>query len=74
MKSRTTRNMEIDSKWKNENQDYVNALQKFLDKAENIENEELRREIIIQMLKCDDILTKLAEKIFDELNKQEKND
>ena len=74
MKSRNTSNMEIESKWKNENQEYLNALQKFLDKAENIEDEELRREIVIQMLKCDEILTKLAEKNFDKLYKQEKND
>ena len=35
-----------------------------MDKAENIENEELKNEIIIQMLKCDEQLTKMAEEQF----------
>jgi len=65
-------NMELDEDWKKEGKRYLQELQKFLDKAENIENEELRKEVIIQMLKCDDELTKLAnEKIKQEL-KQEK--
>lgn len=37
----------------------------FLDKVENIENEELRKEIIFQMLKCDNELTLLAEEMFE---------
>lgn len=55
-------NMEINEDWKKESKEYLKELQKFLDKAENIENQELRNEIIIQMLKCDDELTKLANK------------
>ena len=64
--------MEKESKWKTENKDYLNELQKFLDKAANIENEELREEIIIQMLKCDKELTKAAERKIEEASKQEK--
>lgn len=64
--------MEKESNWKTENKDYLNELQKFLDKAANIENEELREEIIIQMLKCDKELTKAAERKIEEASKQEK--
>ena len=73
--------MEKESNWKTENKDYLNELQKFLDKAANIENEELRdpkvcfkyiKEIIIQMLKCDKELTKAAERKIEEASKQEK--
>ena len=38
---------------------------------ENVEDEELRKEIIAQMLKCDKRITQLAETIFEELEKQE---
>lgn len=55
-------NMEINEDWKKESKRYMEELQKFLDKAENIENQELKNEIIIQMLKCDNELTKLANK------------
>lgn len=58
--------------WKASSQKYLKELQAFLDKAENIENEELRKEIIFQMLKCDNELTVFAEKIFKEL-KEEKS-
>ena len=64
--------MEKESNWKTENKDYLNELQKFLDKADNIENEELKKEIIIQMLKCDKELTKAAERKIEEASKQEK--
>lgn len=62
--NRNNINMEIDKNWKKESQSYLNELQKFLDKASNIQNQELKEEIIIQMLKCDDELTKLAEENF----------
>ena len=58
--------------WKTNNKQYLFELQKFLDKAANIENEELREEIIIQMLKCDKELTKAAERKIEEASKQEK--
>ena len=50
--------------WKANGQKYLKELQAFLDKAEAIENEEIRKEIIFQMLKCDNELTLLAESIF----------
>ncbi len=50
--------------WKANSQKYLKELQTFLDKAENIQNEELRKEIIFQMLKCDNELTILAEEMF----------
>ena len=52
--------------WKEENKRYLNAVQRFLDKAENIKEENLRKEIISQMLKCDKILTELA---IEEINR-----
>ncbi len=54
-----------DKNWKANGQKYLRELQAFLDKVENIENEELRKEIIFQMLKCDKELTILAEEIFE---------
>lgn len=59
-----------ENKWKNKNEQYLFELQKFLDLADNIENEELRKAIIAQMLKCDKCLTNLAEKIFKKLKKE----
>lgn len=52
------------SKWKNNNQQYLFELQKFLDLADNIEDENLRELIIYQMLKCDKCLTNIAEEKF----------
>ena len=56
--------------WKNKNQQYLFELQKFLDIADNVEEEKLRKLIIYQMLKCDKCLTKIAEKI---IKKKEEN-
>ncbi len=66
MKIRETKDMENikDKSWKSNSQKYLKELQAFLDKAENIENEELRKEIIFQMLKCDNELTILAEEML----------
>ena len=56
------------NKWKNEQ--YLFELQKFLDLADNIKDEQLRKAIISQMLKCDKYgisvkcLTNIAEEIF----------
>jgi len=52
--------------WKSKSKKYLLELEKFLDKAESIKDEKLRKEIIIQMLKCDKELTLWAEKIFEE--------
>lgn len=56
--------------WKNKNQQYLFELQKFLDIADNVEEEKLRKLIIYQMLKCDKCLTKIAEKM---IKKKEEN-
>lgn len=47
--------------WKEKNQEYIKELQKFLDITDNIADEDLRLKIIYQMLKCDEVLTKIAE-------------
>ncbi len=47
--------------WKLKSEEYLNELQIFLDKADNIENEKLKKDIISQMLKCDKVLTKIAQ-------------
>ncbi len=72
MKSCNNKNMENLKKenWKANSQKYLKELQAFLDKAENIENEELRKDIIFQMLKCDNELTLLAESIFNKYKKE----
>ena len=60
-------NKNIDNKdWKEKNKIYLKELQNFFDKAYNIEDNNLRKKIIGQMLKCDDILTKIAESRFEE--------
>ena len=56
------------NQWKNEDEIYLFELQKFFDIVENIEDEELQKEIIAQMLKCDKRITQLAENIFQDLN------
>ena len=52
--------------WKMKNKEYLLELQRCLDKADNIENEELKNDIISQMLKCDKVLTKIAQEIIEE--------
>lgn len=47
--------------WKTNNKQYLFELQKFLDLADNIKDEKLKKNIISQMLKCDKYLTKIAE-------------
>ena len=54
--------------WKNSNKEYLRELQKFLDIAENILDENLKKQIIYQMLKCDEKLTIILEKRFLEKN------
>ncbi len=72
MKKRNNITMKIDANWKNQSKEYLKELQLFLDKADNIKPEELKQEIIIQMLKCDAALTKHAEAEFEKYAKQEK--
>lgn len=72
MKTKNNNSMEINEEWKKNNKKYLNEIQKFLDKAENIENEELRRDIKIQMIKCDEELTKAAEAKFKSYEQEKK--
>lgn len=59
------------SKWKNKNSQYLFELQKFLDLVDNIENENLRKMIVNQMLKCDKCVTNIAEEMFEILRDRE---
>ena len=58
-----------ENRWKIDNKKYIFELQKFLDLADNIEDEELRKIIISQMLKCDKCLTEIAEEEFEKIKK-----
>ena len=58
------------NKWKNENKEYLFEFQKFLDLADNIKDENLRKLIINQMIKCDKCITNIAEEIFKKLMKE----
>ena len=58
---------DIDNKeWKEKNKKYLKELQNFFDKADNIEDKNLKQLIIGQMLRCDAVLTKIAENRFQE--------
>lgn len=59
------------SKWKNKNSKYLFELQKFLDLVDNIEDENLRKSIINQMIKYDKCVTNIAEEIFETLKNNE---
>lgn len=50
--------------WKTNDKNYIRELQKMFDIIENVTDEELRNRIIIQYLKCDKIITELAEKLI----------
>ena len=67
-KSVLNKNKQIEQfpEWKIKNEEYKKEV--FLDKADNIENEDLKNDIICQMLKCDKILTKIAEEKIEEIS------
>ena len=58
---------ETEENWKYTNEKYLFELQKFLDIAENIEDEYLQTILINQMLKCDKSLTNIAEEMFENI-------
>ncbi len=62
--------MEITTKSWKQNKEYLRELQKFLDRADNIKEQELKEDIIKQMLKCDNLLTELAERAFHDCYKK----
>lgn len=64
MKEEKINNLIQNNNWKNKNEQYLFELQKFMDLADNIENENLRKLIIAQMLKCDKRLTIIAERMI----------
>lgn len=55
-----------DKEWKEKNKLYLKEVQNFFDKVDNISDESLRQKIIGQMLRCDKILTEIAENRFKE--------
>ncbi len=63
------KNIFEETNWKNKNTKYLFELQKFLDLADNIEDENLKRLIINQMLKCDRCVTNIAEEVFELIRK-----
>ena len=64
MQKNFTKEKIIDENWKKYNEKYIKALEKFLDRASNIKDEELRQSVISNMLVCDEILTQLSEEQF----------
>ena len=54
--------------WKNTSEEYLFYKQKFLDLCDNIEDENLKKQIIYTMLNCDECLTKLAEEQIKNIN------
>ena len=62
VKQNITKKRVCTKEWKETNEEYLNALEKFLDIVDNVENERLKLDIIYQMLKCDEILTKFVDK------------
>lgn len=58
--------------WKTKNKKYLLEMEKFLDIVDSIKDENLREQIITQMLKCDEALTKAAEDFFWNIIKNEK--
>lgn len=68
----TKENTPNDREWKEKNKGYLRQLQKFLDVADNIEREDLRKSVIAEMLKCDMILTELAERQFRIISEEKK--
>lgn len=54
--------------WKNKNEQYLFEVQKFLDLADNIEDEKLKKLIIYQMLKCDKCITNIAKDMMKKEN------
>lgn len=54
----------ITREWKEQNKEYLKELQAFFDTIENVKNEQLKENIRYHMLKCDAIITDLAEEMF----------
>ena len=59
-KDSTNDKIKNDLDWKEKNKKYLSHLQKFLDATDSIEREDIKSNVIAQMLKCDNILTQAA--------------
>lgn len=46
--------------WKTKNKKYIKELQKMFDIIDNVQDEELKNRILLQFVKCDEIITELA--------------
>ena len=47
--------------WKTTNEKYLFELQKFLDLLDNVKEEKLRKELIYQLNRFDNVITEIAE-------------
>ncbi len=72
-KKHTKEDTPISRDWKEKNKRYLNQLQRFLDSVDSIEKEDLKNHVIAQMLKCDLILTELAEKEMKKIRNEQYN-
>lgn len=63
-------NGETEEDWKYTNDKYLFELQKFLDIAENIEDEDLQTIVIDQMLRCDKSLTKAVKEMLENMKSE----
>lgn len=54
----------ISKRWKDKNENYLKQLECFLDTVDNVKDEDLKIKIIFKMLRCDEILTNIAEEEF----------
>ena len=63
---RTNKRLEknVGENWKNKNKEYLKSIEKFLDLASNIKDEDLKNRMINNMLICDKILTQMANEMF----------
>lgn len=56
----------VSREWKEKNDLYLIELQRFFDIVDNIQDCELRQRLLGQMLICDNVLTEIAEKKFND--------
>ena len=60
-KKKKKADVQIDREWKEKNKEYIRELERFLDRSDAIKDESTRLAIVTQMLKCDEVLTKICE-------------
>lgn len=52
--------MKNNEEWKTKNKRYVKELQKMFDIIDNVQDEELKNRILLQFVRCDELITELA--------------